>query len=304
MSTGTVKGKLFIAAGVVIVLAFFVNEQGFAKNIFSWNTKPVHIEKSIKAADIHNLIVDTGSTDVIVKRGNSDDIEVQLSGSAKRETADQVQLNVEPQSDTLKLKVENPDGFHLGINFSELKLTVELPKNLWETVKVHTSSGNVDLEELRGNVIDISASSGDVTVNEIESKQITLQAKSGNIVTKDFIAERLMFQTGSGDVNLSNGQSSIKGETKSGNIQVKMNDLVQDMDLEASSGDVNVYLENEPKSLMVQFNGGSGSGEIGWDGVTYKERGKEDHKLKGVFGAGETNLKVRTGSGDFWLGQD
>ncbi|WP_282937340.1 DUF4097 family beta strand repeat-containing protein [Paenibacillus sp. RC67] len=304
MKQGTAKGKLFIVAGVVILLALFVNERGFAKNIFLWNTKPVHIERSVKAADIRNLLVETGSADVNVISGNSENIEVRLDGNVKKETADHVQIIVEPQSDTLKLKVENPDGFQLGINFSELKLTVELPKNLWETVKVHTGSGNVDLEELKGKTVEITAISGDVNVNEIESKQITLQANSGNIVTKDFISEHLMFQTGSGNVNLSNGQSSIKGETKSGNIQVKVKDLVQNMDLQASSGDVNVYLEKEPKSLMVQFNGGSGSGEIDWDGMTNKERGKDDHKLKGVFGSGETNLNVRTGSGNFLLGQD
>ncbi|GAA4838716.1 hypothetical protein GCM10023310_15630 [Paenibacillus vulneris] len=303
MKNETIKGKLLIVAGVVILAAFCVNEYGFAKNLFSWSTKPVHIEKSVQAAELRHLLVDTDSADVNIINGYSGDIEVRLDGNVKQEAADRVQLKVEPQGDTLKLKVENPDGFQLGLNFSALKLTVELPELDWQTVKVHTESGDISLEELKGKTVNISASSGDITVKDVESGQLTLEAKSGDIITQDYTAEALIFQTGSGDVRLVNGQSSIQGETQSGDIVVKVDDLDKDVNLKAESGDVKVYLEKEPKSLTVQYNGGSGSGQIGWDGVTYVERGEDDHKLKGVFGAGETHLKVRTGSGEFWLGQ-
>ncbi|ULL15727.1 hypothetical protein DVH26_15510 [Paenibacillus sp. H1-7] len=304
MSKGSGMGKLFITAGLVILLGVFISEQGFAANVFSWNTKTVDIEKTVKAEGIRSVNIDGGRTDVKVVRGHSEAIEIRLDGRVKRDAADNIQLQADPRRDTLELKVEIPERFPFGMSFSDLNLTVELPEQVWENVKVQTVSGDVDIEELKGTNIDVHANSGDVTANDIEAGQVTLQAGSGNIESNAFRAKNLTFHVGSGDVSLSGGQAIIKGETSSGNIDVAVNELDQDMDLKAGSGDVTVKTANEPKSLTVQYNGGSGSGNIEWDNVTYKEKGEDGRTLKGVFGSGTTQLKVRTGSGNFTLGQD
>lgn len=47
----------------------------------------------------------------------------------------------------------------------------------------------------------------------------------------------------------------MKGEAESGDIQIEFAELLHDVDVSASSGDVNIKLEQEPKSLTVDYRG-------------------------------------------------
>jgi lia operon protein LiaG len=305
MTKRNTKPILMILAGCTLLAAVLTAKGGYANAFGLWNMKPVHIEKSIQAAGIRNVLVDVESTDVSVTYGNSDDIKVRLDGRVTTKAADLVRLEAQPHSDTLKLSVDIPEqNFLNGLTITESKLTIELPKLVWESVKVHTKSGDVDLEGMDGKKLEAETGSGDVDIKNVELSSLSLQTRSGNIVSQQYTADRLTFQSGSGNVNLLDGNAAVQGETSSGNIVVSADELLANMELKAKSGDVTVKVPNAPQSLAVHYNGDSGEGSIDWDGATYQNRGKHDNRLEAVFGSGQIDLKVSTGSGNFVLGRN
>ncbi|WP_165972326.1 DUF4097 family beta strand repeat-containing protein [Paenibacillus piri] len=310
---------LFLIAAGVIWIAFSFNSANLAwGNMIPFNTKEINIEREVPMSGVQNLLVDSVSTNVNVIQGSSNQIKVRLSGRISPKYVDTIDLKVAPQGDALKLGVNLPDGMNWGL--LNLDMNVELPEKLWKSVKVETKSGDVKLAQTKGDSIDVKSSSGDIQLSQVqaksatihaasgnvkmknvESNQITLQASSGNLVVDDFKSDELAFTAGSGNVKLSGGQSKIKGEASTGDIQLELNSLLQDTDLKAGSGNVTVHMEKEPQSLAVDYRGGSGKGHIQWNGMKYEENA--ENVIRGSYGSGEVKLKVRISSGDFTLGK-
>ncbi|WP_426454437.1 DUF4097 family beta strand repeat-containing protein [Paenibacillus sp. S-38] len=300
-----VKGGLLLAVGLLL-LTMAVTKEGWASIpvSFSMNTEEVRMEESTKASSIKSIQVDSGSTDVRIVPGSTDEIRTRLEGRASSDYAERLRLEVKPEGEKLHIKAVESDEIHLGLNLTHLELIVELPEKAWESVAIRTRSGNLELAELKGAKVEAEAGSGDIEASKIKAAQLKLLTTSGNIRSEEFEGENLVFKAGTGDVVLVNGQSEVDGSTGSGTITVQTEALQQNADLSTGSGDVIVESARQPSSLAVDYNSGSGTGEIQWQGITYQDKSEDGERIKGVFGAGEAHLKVRTTSGDFKLLQN
>lgn len=315
-------GFLIVAAGVLLLI-FTMNPRNIFSDIqfgFSFDTKKINEEQTFDANDYRDLTVKTGSIDIHVVQGATDQITARLNGKVSSKDADQVKLRVEPNGDSLTVGIEEEHGINLGISIMDLQLTVELPEKNWETAKIESGSGEIEVESVLGDGVTVKAGSGNVHVQqvnavelsvhtgsgnieaeEIEAESIALQSGSGEISADRYHAKQLNFQNGSGNVELSDGESALQGKTGSGNIRVDMDRLIQNADLRAGSGNVSIDLDEEPSSLEVDFQGSSGEGKIEWDGMRYEVKDEDKGRLKGTIGSGDVLLKVRTGSGNFKL---
>lgn len=342
-------GVLLIIAGIIGVVYTFnpamaeksgewLSQAG--DNLLNAATKEVNIEKSIGTAGIKNVAVKTGSVDVRLLPGSTDDIVARLHGRVSNYDADSIDLKVTSKGETLQLSVQLPEGMQFGVPIFYVQLTVELPERQWNGLQVAVGSGNVEAERLNSVLMEVSTGSGNIRMNGIGVRAATLQAGSGDIATGDIHAESftvqtksgniriqdieavemeatassgklrvekyesnvLNFRTSSGNVRLSDGHAKLNGEAGSGNITIEADELRDDADLKAASGNVTVSLTKEPTDLEVDLSGNSGSGRIRWDGIRYEEQDKNGHTVRGAFGNGGTMLKVRTRSGDFTLG--
>lgn len=315
-------GFLIVAAGVLLLI-FTMNPRNIFSDIqfgFSFDTKKINEEQTLDANDYRDLTVKTGSIDIHVVQGATDQITARLNGKVSSKDADQVKLRVEPNGDSLTVGIEEEHGINLGISIMDLQLTVELPEKNWETAKIESGSGEIEVESVLGDGVTVKAGSGNVHVQqvnavelsvhtgsgnieaeEIEAESIALQSGSGEISADRYHAKQLNFQNGSGNVELSDGEAALQGKTGSGNIRVDMDRLIQNADLRAGSGNVSIDLDEEPSSLEVDFQGSSGEGKIEWDGMRYEVKDEDKGRLKGTIGSGDVLLKVRTGSGNFKL---
>jgi lia operon protein LiaG len=313
-------GILIVVAGVLLLL-FTMNPMNIFSDVqfgFSFDTKKINEEKIVAADDFRDLTLQTGSTDIEVTKGNSDEIKVRLNGKVSSKNVDQVKLKVEPNGDTLVIGVDVPDGIQFGIRILDIDLSVELPEKQWtaaniesgsgnielgnihgETVSVKAGSGNIDVQDVMAGSLTVHTGSGNVMAEEIEAESIALESGSGNITAERYHATTLNFQTGSGYVELKDGESAVQGKAGSGNIRLESERLIYDTDLQAGSGNVTIDLVQEPSSLEVDYQGKYGNGKIQWDGIRYEV--KDEGRLKGTFGSGDAVLKVRTGSGNFKL---
>lgn len=311
---------IFVIAVLIWLGLSALTGKGFAFNLPFFGTKEVKLEQSFDAGAIQNVLVEVSSTDVRFVRGGSDRIEVRVEGKATPKIADKLSLKADAKGDTLRLGIDKADEFQIGFHIMSVNMTVELPEKQWNQVKAklssgdvsvadvkgatleaQTSSGNVSMEGVQGTSIEAKSGSGNVALKNGEASAIVLDTSSGNVEASEFKADSFKFHSGSGNARLRDGEAKLSGDVGSGNIRIEVDELLHDADLSSGSGNVTVTLKNEPKSLAVDYRGGSGDGKIRWDGFRYENQSRDGKTIKGAFGSGETKLKVYTGSGNFTL---
>lgn len=314
-------GFLLIIIGIIsLFLVFNSGDKISFNNLWSAFAKKVDYEKTVDIQNIDNLQIQTGSMNIRVVKGQDEQALVRLHGSVSRNLAKDTDLQVEQSGNTLTIRANESHGFWFGFNFSNLAMTVELPEKQWDQIKVKANSGNIRLNELFADSVAVEASSGNVAIEQMKGNKIYVKANSGNLKLKDITGEAVelktssgnismdgfdspdvTFNANSGNVSLTGGRAAFQGKTTSGNIKLKVDELLPHSDLQANSGNVTVSLNKRPSSLAVDYRGGSGRGRIERDGFTYEYKADDRDNIKGAFGSGEVKLAVQTGSGNFTL---
>lgn len=313
-------GFLLIGAGVLSILIFWNPGGVISWSGFSFDSREVKLEESVSAESLSRLKVETGAVDVRLLRGSEDEVKVYLNGKASPKYADNLGIKAETQGDTLVLGLQGEEGFTFGYRAMDIEMSVELPEKQWKSVHVEIGSGNIDSSGLRSDFIGVKAGSGDISLEDlvaremdikggsgdaflskIESDTVTLELGSGDIEMDQYTAGKIRFKLGSGDVELADGQSELEGITHSGNIRLEASELLHNTELKTGSGDVTVKLSEQPRSLAVDFAGGSGEGKVNWKDFHVQNQSEDNDVLIGTFGSGDIKLKVETGSGNFRL---
>ncbi|MCR2807338.1 DUF4097 family beta strand repeat-containing protein [Paenibacillus soyae] len=322
MNPRSTFGTILVVIGLIGLYYVFTNDGKppleAMKNYF---TSEINREKSVDIAGIRNIEVESNNLDVHVVRGNGQQAVLTLQGRASKPIINDLSFDYEKEDDTLHIALKGKTGFQFGFSWSSVKLTVALPEHAWQDLDIVVDSGDIQLDNQQfanvniqtdsGDIeakrlavtdkLELSIDSGDAELEEVSAQTIDLEADSGDITVKDYTAQRIDFSVGSGDVFIGQGTAALHGSTSSGDITVEAEELLYDSELEASSGDVTVELDEDPRSLFVEFEAGSGDGVIRKDGFTYEEGSRGADLIRGSFGDGDIRLQVTTGSGDFVL---
>src|SRR4029453_17502358 len=134
-----------IILGVGVLCAFFVfNKDDLTK----FKGDPYLQEKTVDASAIKSIHAETDTFNVTFVRGSTDDIQLRLEGNASKQYNDKIVLKADTKGDTLYIEGNTKNKFTFGISIINLKLTVELPPKLWETVDIETDTGNINIDQL------------------------------------------------------------------------------------------------------------------------------------------------------------
>lgn len=277
-------------------------------------------EKVIHNDQIENIQIETDSTDIIFIPTTGEKITLQLKGKLSKKIKNVYKLEVEERENELNVIVDRKNKFTFGNMVDSIKLYVEVPQKLYETISLKTTSGDMKVEEIKGkeislkansgeiniqdgtaeNSLNIKATSGDITMTDIQGKTLNIKANSGGIIAKNQAAIDSEFTTTSGDIELENITGNIEVTSSSGSSKIENEEVSGDIVAHATSGDVMVTYSKKPASLEVDFRGSSGEGVIDMDGFMYEE--KAEDVIIGKIGDGVNKIRVRTSSGDFYLG--
>jgi lia operon protein LiaG len=222
------------------------------KNISSFGTAPVSMARTVSAASVERLNVETSSMDVRLVRGTSDDIYVKVEGKASEKFLEDFDLSADESNGTVTIKGEYKSRFTIGLNIVMVDMVIELPERLWEQVEVNSNSGNVEMEGINAKQVNINASSSDIELErlvvqearlltnsgkieleDIEADRLELTANSGNIDVDQYSVKALQFLVKSGNVELKDGSGNVEGEAYSGDIRLEMEKLAGDVKLKA-----------------------------------------------------------------------
>ncbi|MDX8366373.1 DUF4097 family beta strand repeat-containing protein [Cytobacillus sp. IB215665] len=266
----------------------------------SFNTVTLHDKKVVQNEEIEKIEIDFTSTDIEVLPSDDDRFTIEVNGKVSEKLKDKFQLEVEEKDDLLKVKFKNPDTyFHIGISIVDTTVSVFLPTKLYESVTVHTASGDIEAEQIKASQFNVSAASGDIEIGGIEADRIFVTTASGDITVDDQQAVHSSFKASSGDMILTNVIGDVKAHNASGDISIFNDQSSGNITADASSGDVDIKFVKSPSSLYINFRSSSGDGIVELDGVSYDE--KSDDRIIGTIGSGDHELIVDISSGDFTL---
>ncbi|MCP8969546.1 DUF4097 family beta strand repeat-containing protein [Ectobacillus ponti] len=268
---------LVFAAGLVGFAATSLTSGGFSVQSVMGRQHSIDKQKHMDGRDIQRIQVAAEGTDVTIVPSKDGQIAVHFYGTGNEAGVKSVHFGVEQKGNELVVAVKT-DDFTFLKNL-QTNLEIALPKKQYERLLLRTSSGDIEVSGAQAKNLDIQTSSGDMRITDTAAEKTSLQASSGDISS----------------VGL---QGQLHANTSSGDVKLQAADIVQQVGIETSSGDVTIELEKEPASLALEFESSSGDGRTDMK-LEGEEKGK--HSLRGKTGTGEYKLQVETSSGDFQL---
>ncbi|PLS15982.1 hypothetical protein CVD28_19780 [Bacillus sp. M6-12] len=310
-----VYGALATLIVGIVGLVLTVN----AGNGFSFNTVGIDKKEEVNGKKITSVKVESPSTDVFLASADQEDISIELTGEVSQKLKNDFTMEVKEDGDTLFVEVQRKNKMKISIapQIQRVKLHIRVPEKVYKSIAISTSSGDIDFKNLEAKVIDLHSSSGDIAAaNGIAETTYSLNASSGDIKGTGNKAQKLSVSVSSGDINLKNSDakenslSSSSGEiiiddlkgainvkSSSGDIRFASKELVNHVNAEATSGDIEMDFVEAPQSAVLNFSSSSGDGKANLDGMSFDE--KSEHSIEGKVGDGEHVIKVKTSSGDF-----
>lgn len=225
-----------------------------------------------KFSGIKQIAITTSSSDIILTKGNSSDVEVQVEFTFSKNEYEPI---FEQDGDVLKLKEE----FHKNSVSGNSKWRLTIPDGM--KVKSNSGSGNLEASDLKidfksstgsGNYkwknisgeSSISTGSGDIRIDSFDGL-VKVSAGSGNISLVDSKGD-LNAGTGSGNIDIEDFKGTVKAGTGSGNVKAEKLSLVSKSSFGTGSGDVFVKL-NGPLTSSISLGSGSGDAVLDCNGT-------------------------------------
>jgi lia operon protein LiaG len=179
------------------------------------------------------------------------------------------------------LKIYVPEDYHknLAIDMGSGNLAFSGPAKSQpfklEKLTLDVSSGNMNLKNLDVNEFDHDGSSGNVEVDYLTTKTGTFDISSGSIDIKHY-------------------QGAIKADLSSGKLNLQMDKLVDSIDIDISSGKVDIDL---PDDADFTLRGDTSSGNISCD-FPLTTTGANSKSIKGTHGSGKHPINLDVSSGN------
>lgn len=279
--------KRILIIFLIMIGLYLVISSGIA-NFFSFggNNSEIKVGKNINTLEFD---VSSARTNIIPE--NRDSVRAELSGKGK--------VTLDKNGDSIK--VEYKRGLFNGFNFFNKtpKLNIYIPEDYKKEVDIGVSSGFVSLsgqsekKPLELEKLKIDMSSGKVDLKNIVTEEFEHDGSSGMLDADTLIAGEGSIDMSSGKIKLRHYEGKLKGEVSSGQLDIQLDKLTDEVNLQASSGQIKLDL---PDDANFTLNGKSSSGYIDCN-LPLKNQITEKGEIKGVFGTGEHKIKVSVSSG-------
>ncbi|WP_102273928.1 LiaG family protein [Cytobacillus massiliigabonensis] len=256
-------------------------------NIRSWLPFAKGEATSAAAENIKMVDINLSAVKATIIPEKRNDVKADLDGKGE--------VTVKKNGDSIKIEYSRKwfDGFKIFNHTPELYIYI--PEDYNRKMAIDVGSGylnfegsSVELEELK-----IDMSSGKVDLTNVTAKDFIHKGSSGMIDIDTLITNSGTIDMSSGKVKIENYQGELEAEVSSGQLDVQLNKLVDDIHLRASSGQIKLDL---PEDADFKLNGKSSSGYIDCD-LPLTDKVVEKSKIEGVMGSGKHSIDVDITSG-------
>ncbi|WP_404456318.1 DUF4097 domain-containing protein [Virgibacillus necropolis] len=263
----------------------------------------IHQQETVNAEQIDTISISTSSADIEVLPVAGDDIGVFLDGKMSENLAEKYEFKILQQANRLDISFKSNNqsvSFHFGINISisDVKLKVTLPEKNYEDIQTGTSSGDIRINKLASKSLTSTSSSGSQTISGLKiENRLFVKTSSGDIIANGNDAGKAMLRASSGEIKLRGFVcNDVRLDASSGDIFYHNDTISGNLECKASSGDVDIHVDELPESISLECRANSGDVNVRVDGLEFKER--SDHRASASRGTGESSINARTSSGD------
>lgn len=316
------KGKkiALMVAGCMILVGLVMTAGGFAAarfdvsrlNTVSFETKTYEIGEAF-----HHISIDGAGSDVRLYPWEEDTCKVVCTEE------DDVTFAVEVKDDTLHIVRHNSGVriLHFGVSFEETGISVYLPGKTYESLVIHTTSGNVtapealqfssaDIRSTSGEIkmlasiggsLGVQTTSGDIHIGNTAPDRLDVQSTSGEVTLADVRGKAIAFDTTSGDITLSGVQGeAITAATTSGEITFTKVISEGSMRLKTTSGDVELR-SSDGEDIAVRTTSGRVSGTLLSEKIFRIDTISGDVNAPYSASGGKCEVTTRSGDVDFQI---
>ena len=314
---------LTLALSALIALPLMADVQG-------------NLQKSFTVHERGKLVVDAAGSDVEVRAGAANGVNVQVLRTAKtnsnekaKEIFERYPVSITQSGDTVTVSIKHESNMFKW-SWGEdirLKTIVTVPHNF--NLDVDTSGGDVSVTDVAGT-IDTRTSGGDLTFTRVDGKlsghtsggDIALTGNhggadlhtSGGDVTARDVEGALILKTSGGDISATNINGPLTAYTSGGEIQLAS--IVGSIDAHTSGGEIDASLAGSPKGdvLLATTGGGvkltvpssaafdldaeTSGGDVSSDLAVSVQGKRESDSLVGRVNGGGVRVKLRSSAGD------
>ncbi|RKQ93862.1 putative adhesin [Solirubrobacter pauli] len=233
-----------------------------AMSVASWSVGTVEGTSSRTiAGSVEQLMVEAANGDVTILR--SDDGAIHVDGRAEG-TLHAPAPRIDVDGSLVRVNANCPVW---GFGECHSKVTLRVPATT--AVTVDAGSGDIVAQDLGGDA-DLHTSSGDIAVDG-GAGDVSLDTGSGDIVARGLRGERAIAETASGDVDLrfAVAPRNADANTGSGDIRILVPTGVEkyDVDWDTGSGDGNIGVpDNDGSDRRLRADTGSGDIVVDYGG--------------------------------------
>ncbi len=242
---------IVVIAIVLVGVGGYLVWKGYNDGYFT----PDYISKEYEVEDFDNININLESSDVLFKKASD--------GKAKVECQELEKLyhEVKVEDNTLIItQVDNLDQIEKWFVFANLKVTIYLPKDAYDSLKVNTSVGNCVSEELAEvNKLNVEATTGNVKIKNMNVlSEFNAQATTGNVEIENVNAPSSNLSATTGNVKMTNFivDGDLNVSTTTGNIKLTDIDSTGGMKFTASTGNIKGTVKS-PRQFMAKSSTGT-----------------------------------------------
>ena len=234
-----------IFTGVMLVLKWDFKKLSTAK----YQTNTYQITDTFK-----NISVETDTADIDFVVSENDKISVVCKEQ------ENYKHSVKVSNETLQIKLEDNRQWyeHIGINFSNTKITVYLPQGEYGDLNVKNSTGDIKTsKEFSFRSIDIKNSTGHVTNLASAQNEIKIKLSTGDIKIENITANAIDLTASTGRINIENAkcEGDIKIKVTTGKANLKDTEC-KNLSSQGSTGDFTLQNVKCSEKLSVERSTG------------------------------------------------
>ena len=206
-------GVVFIVLGLALMSGVFV---AFGFDFSKLDTAEYETNTYSLSESFSNIEIISKETDIEIKPSADGETKIVLVEKAK------AKHTVSVQDGTLKISVNDEREWqdYININIKHLSMTVYVPSEQYERLKIENRTGNVNIENIKAYNIDISVSTGDTELKDVDCKNLVIKGSTGDTVLKDVVAtEKLTVERSTGNIQFDNSDAAtITIKTTTGSV--------------------------------------------------------------------------------------
>lgn len=230
-----------VAAGLLIALiAAIIGENSLFSNDIQREMKTYSVDENFTNISINNT-----AYDIVIRPSENKKCTVECLEEEK------LYHTVEVTRDTLTITEVNKkkwyENFYFGIfpsNWTELCLTVYLPKEKYENLLLKNTSGDISVKsKITFTDIEVHNTSGDVSLSDITAENISAKSTSGDVlISNSNIKSELFLKSTSGDTKATDIKAdNLTSESTSGNIIFKSAEVKSNILANTTSGEIEFF---------------------------------------------------------------